>query len=118
MTYKYRVKRPNGTFTDAFDTPSEAVACAADYVNIPWKEGVEAIARLDKGLTSIHIFKDPITGDFCGVDRVEVEEEITYLLTIQFRDEQDRDRAQAILREQFECTVRASNYQNHQSLLA
>lgn len=101
MAFKYRVKRPDGSFTEHFDTPAEAVAKACDYVTIPWREGVEAVTRFDKNMTSIHIFKDPVTGDFCGVDRIMVEDDITYNLYVAFNDEGDRARAQALIESNF-----------------
>ena len=105
MTFKYKVKRPDGTFTKLFNTASEAVLEASTYVDIPWREGCEAVANLDNELTWIKVFKDKNTGQMCGVSREKVEEGITYQLSVEFRDELDRNRAEAILRLLFECTI-------------
>lgn len=95
--YKYRVKRPDGSFTGLFNAPSEAVLEASSYVTIPWREGCEAVAKLDNNLTSICVFKDPITGQMCGVDRVKIDGRKAYQLTVEFQSEADRDAAENIL---------------------
>ena len=103
---KFRLKRPDGSFaTTMYETPSLAVAAAADLIDVQWRDGCEAIAKLDSNMAWLVVLKCMKTGDMVGIDAVEVEDAITYQLSVEFHNELDRSRAEAILKQQFECTT-------------
>lgn len=99
---KYRVKRPDGSFTKNFNSSAEAVLEACEYVNIHWKEGCEAVANLDAGMTTLVVFKDKDTGKMCGVDKVNVPTEASHELSISFKNKANRRAALEMIKTNFD----------------
>ena len=98
MSRKFRVKRPDGSFDKTlYDSSAEAVFAASGMIDIEWKEGENAVTRLEQGLVSMALFKDSNTGEIVGVDTVETKTHMEYRLVIDFKHEEDRDQAENML---------------------